>query len=212
VDDSLRRRARQVRAEIVAGTLRGEALAQRIEMLPALDRDTFVDEVLELDPLPPDLPDLPRGSVPYLPCGVDDILAILRAVPVGADDAFVDLGSGLGRVVLLAHLVTGAPARGIELQAHLVQGARDAAAALGIGNRVAFAHADAVAAELDGSVFFMYAPFNGAMLEKVIGRLEEVGRRRRITVCTVGVELGQVSWLVARTPSHVARTIYDLRQ
>jgi hypothetical protein len=211
VEESLRRRAHEARAGIVAGTLRGDALWRMIDEVPALDRDTWVDEVLDLEALPPDMPGLPRGSVPYLPCGVDDILATLRAVPVGADTDFVDLGSGLGRVVLLAHLLTGAPARGIELQPHLVEGAQAAAAALGVAG-VSFTCADAAVTELDGAVFFLYAPFNGAMLAQVVERLGETARRRRIVVCTVGVELGHVPWLVARTPSHVARTIYDLRQ
>jgi SAM-dependent methyltransferase len=214
VEESLRRRARQARADIVAGTLRGDALVRAIEDVAALDRDTWIDEVLGIESLVPDMPGLPRGAVPYLPCGVDDVVALLREAPVGPDDDFVDLGSGLGRVVLLARLLTGARASGIELQDHLVDAARAATAALGLdrgANPVSFQHADASVAELDGSVFFLYAPFNGAMLDRVIDRLEAVGRRRRITVCTVGVELA-VPWLVARTSGYVARTIYDLRQ
>jgi SAM-dependent methyltransferase len=211
VEELLRRRARQARADILAGALRGEALGQQIEDVPALDRDTWIDEVLGLESLVPDMPGLPRGAVPYLPCGVDDVLALLREAPVGPDDAFVDLGSGLGRVVLLARLLTGARASGIELQGHLVEAAREATSALGL-DRVSFTHADASVADLDGTVFFLYAPFNGAMLDQVLGRLEAVARRRPIIVCTVGVELGHVPWLVARTSPHVARMIYDLRQ
>jgi hypothetical protein len=211
VDESLRRAAHQVRAEIVAGSLLGAALWRQIEAVPVLDRDTWIDEVLGIESHVPDMPGLPRGAVPYLPCGVDDVLALLREAPVGPDDDFVDLGSGLGRVVLLARLLTGARASGIELQGHLVTAAREATAALGL-DRVSFTEADASVTDLDGAVFFLYAPFNGAMLDQVLGRLEAVARRRPIVVCAVGVELGHVPWLVARTSPHVARMIYDLRQ
>jgi len=39
----------------------------------------------------------------------------------------VDLGAGVGRVVMLAHLLTGARAHGIEVQKELVRIGRNAA-------------------------------------------------------------------------------------
>ncbi len=189
--------------------LRGAALFDAIAAVPADAREGWVDELLGIEELPLDEP-LPRGAVPYLPCGVDDIVAAVRALPLGEDDVLVDLGSGLGRVAILANLMTGARAHGIEIQRHLVDSARCRAARLGL-DRVTFEQADAREAALDGSVFFLYAPFNGDMLAAVLGRLEALARRRNFAVVTVGMEL-RVPWLVPRPSSGVALTIHDLRQ
>ncbi len=211
MDESFRVRARTARAEIQAGLLRGPALLERLRVIPFVDRDVWIDEVLGIEPPPPDVADLPRGAVPYLPCGVDEIVAMVRDVPVRADHQLVDLGAGLGRVVILAHLLTNARARGIEIQEPLVRAARRCSAALRLDG-VAFEHADAAdeAVALDASLFFLYAPFNGGMLGRVLGRLGRVAERRPIVVCAVGMELDE-PWLVERARSSRALTIFDSR-
>ncbi|MEO7094364.1 MAG: class I SAM-dependent methyltransferase, partial [Polyangiales bacterium] len=126
-------------------------------------------------------------------------------------DELVDLGSGLGRVLVLAHLLSGARAHGIELQTHLVERARATCTELRLP-AVGFEQANAAEIELDGSVFFLYAPFNGDMLARVVQRLEVVARRRRITVGTVDLELHDVPWLVARPTARAALTLYASTQ
>jgi SAM-dependent methyltransferase len=179
--------------------------------IPFYDRDEWVDALLGMDgALPADAPDLPRGAVPYLPCGVEEILAMVLAAPLRAGDDLVDLGSGLGRVVILGHLLSGAHAHGVEIQEHLVRDARAYAAELKLAT-VSFEHANAVDADLDGSVFFLYSPFNGEMLARVLSRLRRVAERRSIVVCAVGVEFRREGWLVPRPTSSRALTIYDSR-
>jgi SAM-dependent methyltransferase len=208
VKDSLRLRAQLARAGIASGALRGATLLELLESVPFHDRDVWTDEVLGFEGPPPDIPNLPRGSVPYLPCGVDEILAMVRDVPVLPGDELVDLGSGLGRVVILAHLLAGVRARGVEIQEHLVRSAEARCAELSLAG-VSFAHANAADTELDGSIFFLYAPFNGEMLTAVLRRLEEVARRRPIVVCTVGLEFHGVPWLEPRRRSSVTLALYD---
>jgi hypothetical protein len=210
VNDALRLRALAARAEIASGALRGAALLELLLSVPARERDVWIDELLGLGEPPPDIPDLPRGSVPYLPSGVEEILAMVREVPVEPDDELVDLGSGLGLVVILAHLLAGARACGVEIQEPLVRRARARCAALALA-AVSFVHADAAEAELDGSIFFLYAPFNGEMLRRVLGRLEDVARRRPIVICAAGFELHDVAWLVPRETSSVSLTLYESR-
>ena len=202
--------ARIARAEVCSGALRGAALLTLLRSIPGWDRDVWVDELLGFEEAPPDIPDLPRGSVPYLPCGVDEILTVLRDVPIRPDDTLVDLGSGLGRVAILVHLLSGARTSGIEIQEHLVRGARGLCEALGVSD-VSFVHGDAAEAELDGSIFFLYAPFNGRMLTAVLRRIEDVARRRSIVVCAVGVELGGLDWLCPRESSSASVSLYDSR-
>jgi SAM-dependent methyltransferase len=205
VDAALVLRALRARDDLVAGRLRCRALRDLILSVPTADRETFVDEVLGLPSPPPDEV-LPRGAVPYLPCNVDDVIAALYAVPVSPHDRFVDLGAGLGRVAILAHLLTGARAHGVELQAPLVELARARAAALGLP-AVTFAHADAAEAELAGTMFFLYAPFNGDLLRRVLVRLEAV--ERPFVIATVDLELHGAPWLRARPFTSSAVTIYD---
>ncbi len=208
MDASLSQLAQMTRAEVRAGALRGSAFLDRLLSVPFLERDAWIDALLGIAELPDDVPDLPRDSVPYLPSGVDEILTMVREVPVRSHDELVDLGSGLGRVPILTHLLTGCRARGVELQDPLVKSATRQADELGLTG-VSFVHADAAEVPLDGSVFFLYTPFGGEMLNRALSRLEEVARRRPIVVCAVSLELRDVPWLRARKSSRVSLTIYD---
>lgn len=179
----------------------------RLRGVPFTERDAWVDAQLGFPAVPADIPHLPSGCVPYLPCGVEAILAMVHEAPVSAEDTFVDIGSGVGRVAVLAHLLTGARAHGIEIQAPLVAAAVERAAALDL-RAVTFAHANAADVVLDGSRFFLYAPCNGSMLAGVLGRLREVARRRPIVVGAVDFELHDAAWLTPRTSSCRALTLY----
>lgn len=180
VDPTLEALARRSRP------LRGPALGELIRSVPYLERDGFVDALLELAPPPPDQV-LPAGAVPYLPCPVEDILAFVRELPVRATDEVVVLGSGLGRAVFLIHLLTGAAARGIEIQPHLVARARATAAAWGL--EVGFECANLAEVELEGSVLFLYAPCNGELLARVCDRIIVLANRHAIAIGAVGIEL-----------------------
>jgi SAM-dependent methyltransferase len=208
VDPSLRKRASTARAALEAGHLRGPALRELFLTIPAADRDAWADELLLLEEPPPSRVPLPRGGVPYLPCGVDDVLTMVQSVPIGPEDDFVDLGSGLGRVAILVHLLTGARTAGVEIQAALVQEAQHGAQSLALP-AVTFLHADAADVELAGSVFFLYAPFNGALLVRVLDRLRAVAERRSIVVCTVALELAHVPWLTPRSAPSPTLHVYD---
>jgi len=214
MDDLLRSSAIAMRVRIRGDGVEGTALLESLLTVPPHDRDAWVDVLLGIDELPLDEPDLPRDAVPYLPCGVDEGLAVLREVPISAADELVDLGAGLGRVAILVHLLSAARTHGVELQAPLVRSARACCAALGLES-VTFTHGDAAETELDGSVFFLYTPFTGATLTRALARLQEVARRRPIAICCVGFELPRLAWLPQRVRDGEARsaipalTIYD---
>jgi SAM-dependent methyltransferase len=140
--------------------------------------------------------------------GVAPIVRALIEAPVRRDDVFVDLGCGLGKVVVLAALITGARSRGIELQPTLVERARRAASAASVD--VELTLGDARDAELgDGTVFYLYAPFTGAVLDSVLERLRAVASRRAIVVCALGLELDRASWLKRRDLDSFWLSIYD---
>jgi predicted RNA methylase len=182
-------------------------LLQRLMSVPSQDRDAYVDRELGFRPPPPD-EGLPQGGVPYLPATVDDIVAVVREVPLRPTDTFVDLGSGLGRVAIIAHLLSGARAHGVEVQERLVRLARERAAALGV-ERVTFEHTNVVDAELDGNVFFLYSPFNGETLKRVLKKLEALSKKKRIALAAVDIEFPHERWLRRRDTSSLAVTIYE---
>lgn len=185
----------EVRAEIRGGALRGGALRARIESIPEHLRDSWVEEVLDVASPPMEEPDYERGLVPYVPSGVAEILHAIDAASLGRDQTLVDLGSGMGKVVMLASLLSGAQGLGIELDATLAHASRDAAVSLSL-ERVRIVEDDARRAPLDaGDVFFMYLPFTGTPFHAVMDRIERVALSKRVVVCAVAIDVRRFRWL-----------------
>lgn len=65
-----------------------------------------------------------------------------------ADDVVVDLGSGDGRIVIMAARKFGARGLGIELDAGLVERSREAARRAGVAERVSFVQGDVLVADI----------------------------------------------------------------
>ncbi|MBX3199781.1 MAG: hypothetical protein KF894_16720 [Labilithrix sp.] len=202
--------AERVRASIQDGSHRPARFHAALLGVPPADRDAWFDLVLGLGELPDDDPELPRGCVPYLPCPVDDLLQLVEHVPMRASDVFVDVGSGVGRAAMFVHLLTGASAIGLEIQGRLVLTART------ITDRLLFSRAPSVegdAAELVrfvpiGTIFFLYCPFSGARLTKVMSDLESIARTRTIRVCCVDVPLPRCGWLTLESSPRVGLEIH----
>jgi hypothetical protein len=131
-------------------------------------------------------------------------------VPITQHDVFVDLGAGLGKATMMVHLLTGARARGVELQSTLASEASAQARELALDG-VSFVESDALEADLDdATVVFLYLPFTGDVLARVLQRLEMVARRRQLVLCALGFDL-RVDWIAARPTDEFWLTIYDTR-
>jgi SAM-dependent methyltransferase len=184
-----------------------ELLAWLAGMAPAL-RDAAVETYLGISqPVSEAAP--ADHLLGYQASGVAAIVQTLVGVPVTEDDVVVDLGAGLGKVLLLARLLTGAAAHGVEIQGDLVQRARGAAGTLRLD--VDFVEADAREADLhEGTVFYLYLPCTGPALAGVLERLRGVAERKPIVVCALGVDLDrQAPWLKPRPSDTFWLTIYD---
>jgi SAM-dependent methyltransferase len=197
MDEEHRESAERVRWLIERGRQDPSTFRAALLSVPPTERDAWLDLVFGLGELPDDGPELPRDCVPYLPCSVDALLRMVEQAPVRASDVFVDVGSGLGRAAALVHLLTGAAAIGLEIQPGLVHAARDLATQLLI-SRISCVEGDA--AKLAGfitigSVFFLYCPFSGDRLTKVLANIEPIARTRMIRVCCVDLPLPPCSWL-----------------
>jgi hypothetical protein len=189
--------------------MRGPALLAWLASLPPSERDAAVEEHLGIVPAPAAAP--PGDHlIGYHASGVASIVRMLAEVPVSSDDVVIDIGAGLGKVALLTRLLTGATARGIEVQPALVNRAREAALRGGLED-VCFVQGDARQADLDdGTVFFLYAPFTGPVLADVMHRLSAVASRRAIVVCSLGIDVDRVAtWLARRPIDSFWLTVYD---
>jgi hypothetical protein len=134
----------------------------------------------------------------YYPTPAHVILALIAHVQLNANDVFYDLGSGLGRVVLLVGLLTDSRAKGIEFEPAYYAYAQQRAHNLRL-SRVTFYNVDARAADYtDGSVFFLYTPFTGCLLQTVLAKLQHEALSRPITLAAYGActrEVMSQRWL-----------------
>jgi SAM-dependent methyltransferase len=203
--------AELMRALLAKGRATPTAFRNALTDVPPTERDAWCDRVLGIEGLPEDGLDLPRGCVPYIPCSVDALLRMVDDAGVQPDDVFVDIGSGIGRAAALTHFLTGATAIGLEIQAALVRTFRDLTKNWH-APRISVVHGDA--ADLTGfigigSVFFLYCPFSGDRLERVLLELEFIARTRRIRVCCVDMPSIARSWLTPAAPPSNGVTVYE---
>lgn len=130
--------------------------------------------------------ELTAEMVAYQPTPARHIFDLIRQVKLTAQDIFIDLGSGLGHVPLLVAICTQARALGIELEPSYVECARRCASDLKLPNAT-FLVEDAREADLsNGTIFYLYTPFRGAILRAVLDRVRAQAAMRKIRICTFG--------------------------
>ena len=184
-----------IRSEIVCGApphvlLRWiQAPASREQTASGLGydyQDEVVTGVLQLrEPREPRLHPLPE-MVFYQPTPVRHILHLITASAFSRGDVFVDLGSGLGHVALLASMLTGVRSFGVEVDPAYVATAQECAQSLQL-SQVRFIREDARVADLSsGTVFYLYSPFTGSILADVLARLEQESKSRPIKIGALG--------------------------
>jgi hypothetical protein len=210
VEETHRRSAEWIRSLLLNTQVTPAVFRTALTSVPPTERDAWLDLVFGLDAFPDDGPELPRGCVPYLPCSVNALLRMVEHAGVQASDVFVDVGSGVGRAAALVHLLTGASAIGLEIQPALVLASRDLTTRL---NVLRFSPVEGDAALLTGfitigSIFFLYCPFSGDRLEKVLDDLEPIARTRQIRVCCVDLPLPPRPWLTLASPPSGDLAVY----
>jgi hypothetical protein len=184
--------SRHIRNAIVQGdgvqTLRAWACpSQRPQDAEGYDHlDALVSEVFSFDEPAAEIAELDPEMVFYQPTPARHIFDFIERAAIGPDDVLIDLGSGLGHVPMLVSIYTGAQAIGIEREPVYVEGADHSARALNL-DRVTFIAQDAREADLSrGTVFYLYTPFNGTILRRVLDLLKREAARRPIRIGTLG--------------------------
>ena len=96
-------------------------------------------------------------EVPFITTPDNVTLEMLRLADVGRDDYLIDLGSGDGRIVIVAAQRFGARGLGVEYVPDLVAKSRDSARRAGVDSRVEFRAQDLFATDLSrASVITLY--------------------------------------------------------
>jgi hypothetical protein len=207
----------KLRALIRSGSYTGEELERRLRAYAGYgsdnghsvdigydNLDALISGLVLMTPAPVETRVRAPGMVAYQPTPARITLDLVAKACLSSRDVFYDLGSGLGQVVSLVHLLTGVPARGVEYEPAYCAYAQRCARDLGL-SRVAFVNGDAREADLsEGTVFYMYTPFEGEMLESVLRRLAGIARARAIRLLTYGPctpDVARQDWLVREDKS-----------
>lgn len=139
--------------------------------------DTFVDGVLQIEELPRVQLQPEAEMVLYQPTPARIVLNLVRRLQLDHADVFYDLGAGLGRVAIIAGLVSSAVVKGVEYEPAYVEYARQRTEMLNLP-RTTFITADARDVNYaDGTVFYLYTPFKGNILGTVLNRLRDEDRK-----------------------------------
>jgi len=92
--------------------------------------------------------DVDRTGGPYVPTPPVVVEAMLKLANVGPKDYVIDLGSGDGRIVLLAATQYKAGGLGVDIDPELVERANASARKLGVADRVQFKVQDVLVADI----------------------------------------------------------------
>lgn len=123
---------------------------------------------------------------PYQGTPYEIIRGFLKELNLSEDDVLYDLGCGYGRIPLYGAMTTPAQYRGIEIVPERVVEA-DAVKDKFKLNNVEFRQGNVLEQNYgDGSVFFLFNPFNRKTLEKVGKQLEELSKTKKIRVVSLG--------------------------
>jgi SAM-dependent methyltransferase len=120
------------------------------------------------------VPGTTNSYMPFVPSVYRDTFQYLRAVGLGPDDVFVDLGSGLGRTVFAASWMGAKRAVGVELVQALTDGAEANRKHSNLRDRdIEFVCANALEFyEPDMTILYMFHPFGETVLEQVLANLK----------------------------------------
>jgi hypothetical protein len=165
--------------------------------------DIFINGLSPFQTMPEQTRDLEPEMVYYQKTPARIVFELAEKAHFIKEDIFFDIGAGLGQVAILVHLLTGIATRGIEFEPAFCNYARDCAAALYLPG-VIFINVDARKADYsEGTVFFMFTPFKGEIMQEVLAILEKESLKRKIKIITYGPCTARVAlerWLYFATP------------
>lgn len=141
---------------------------------------------------------------PHVPTSEDVVRKMLELAELKSGEHLYDLGSGDGRIIIMAAKDFGATTVGVELREDLVKYTRNKIAELGLNGRVKVIHGDLLKADIkDANVVTLYLTTSAN--EKVAPKLEsELRPRTRV----VSYCFRMPSWEPTKIMNLETRTIY----
>jgi hypothetical protein len=162
------------------------------------NQDAFINGLLTNQPLPEATIEQQPEMVFYQQTAARVIFEMADRARLTPNDVFFDLGSGLGQVAILINLLTGAKARGVEYEPAYCDYATSCASNLNLAD-VKFINTTAQNGNYaEGTVFFMYTPFEGVMLQEMLDILKKEAQQKTIRIFTYGPcspNVARQSWL-----------------
>ena len=125
-------------------------------------------------PAPDDRPPARTPDIHFVPTRQAIVDAMLRLAHVGPDDVVYDLGSGDGRIVIIAAEKYGARGVGIELVPRLVEMSRELAREAEVADRVTFVEGDLFTADISAATvvtLYLSPSINRRLLGKLMKEL-----------------------------------------
>jgi hypothetical protein len=160
--------------------------------------DTFINGLLLIGGAPRETKEREPEMVFYQPTPARVVFELVEKANFQREDVLYDVGSGLGLVSILGSLLGEVKAKGVEFEPAYCDYARRCAEELNLA-QVEFLCVDARDADYSaGTVFFMYTPFEGRLLQDVLDRLKAESQEREIRVATYGpctLSVSRQSWL-----------------
>ncbi|SDT60234.1 Histone methylation protein DOT1 [Mucilaginibacter mallensis] len=160
--------------------------------------DIFINGLFSLQAMPEQTKELELEMVYYQKTPARVVFEMAEQVSLMQEDIFFDLGSGLGQVAILVNLLTGVTVNGVEFEPAFCDYARDCATELNLPE-VKFINTDARQADYsEGTIFFMFTPFRGEIMQEVLAALRKESLLRKIKIITYGpctAEVGLQGWL-----------------
>ena len=160
--------------------------------------DIFINRLLCVQDMPEQSKSLEPEMVFYQKTPARMIFELVKKAGSAKNDVFFDIGSGLGQVAMLVNLLTGIRTVGVEFDPAFCKYSEECAITLGLQD-VAFFNVDAREADYsEGTVFFMYTPFSGKMLQGVSDLLRKESLKRQVRIITYGpctAEVARQDWL-----------------
>jgi hypothetical protein len=200
---------KRLRDNIRAGLYTGASFTEMVQQYTAFDRtgpdtigydnlDLFMNGLLTDQPIPETTAGLEPDMVFYQKTPARLVFQLAAMAQLMPGDVFYDIGSGLGQVAILMHLISGAKCQGIEYEPAYHAYAEACATQLNL-SQVGFINDDARNVDFaDGTVFFLYSPFLGALLQQVLDRLQQEAQKRAIRVFSYGpcsAHIDRQSWV-----------------
>jgi hypothetical protein len=148
--------------------------------------DLFIDCIFNIDVDSVRIGNVRSGMVHLERSPADAVLEFIDHLDLSGTETVYDLGSGLGHVLFLFRLLTGAKCIGIEIEHLYYDTSVRIINSLNV-DKIQFINKDVRDVDLSkGNIFFMYSPFFDTIMDEVLKNLKVIGRNKKMCICSFG--------------------------